>query len=161
MDHKEEENLEPYRSPPQSPDVVMSPTDPMDAAVQEQRTTLTGKPIPEGRPNHDHVCMMFMADGGGWGMGSAGVNLLPPGYTDDSLVRIPIRDADLEPAGVEPEPETTSSDAYSPEIQVTKKGRFGGLFKGLKGKTTSSRQKQREGGFQIVMMSRGDYLYVD
>ena len=135
----------------------MSPTNPMDAAVKGQRTTLTGKPIPE-RDHDSHTSMMMADGGGGFGMGSAGANLLPPGYTDDSLVRIPIRDVDLGPAEAEAEPETYSSDTYSPEIQVTTKGRFGGLFKGLKGKTTSSRQKRREGGFQMVMMSRGEYL---
>ena len=91
-------------------------------------------------------------------MGSAGANILPPGYTDKSLFRIPIRESDLEPEGQEPEPEPESSNIYSPEIQVTKKGVFGGLFKGMKGKTTSSRQKRRESGFQMVMMSRKDYL---
>lgn len=91
-------------------------------------------------------------------MGAAGAKFLPPGYTDKSLVRIPIRESDLGDEAQEPEPEPESSDIYSPEIQVTKKGVFGGLFKGLKTKTTSPRQKQREGGFQMVMMSRGDYL---
>jgi hypothetical protein len=97
-----------------------------------------------------------MMDGGGFGMATVGANILPPGYTDKSLVRIPIRESDLGAEAQEPEPET--SDIYSPEIQVTKKGVFGGLFKGMKGKAMSSRQKQREGGFQMVMMSRGDYL---
>lgn len=91
-------------------------------------------------------------------MGHVGANTLPPGYTDNSLVRIPIRNADLGPPEEEPETQTYNSEIDAPEVQVTKKGRFGGLFKGLKDKTTSSRQKQREGGFQMVMMSRGDYL---
>lgn len=145
MNVNEYEELEPYKSPSDVPT-----TNPLDTA--EPRTTLTGKPIQDRQ--HDHYTNLMMADGGGFGMGAAGTNLLPPGYTDKSLVRIPIRQSDLEP---EPE-ETESSDIYSPEIQVTKKGKFGGLFKGLKTKTSSPRQRQREGAFQMVMMSRGDYL---
>lgn len=142
------EPLEPYKSPS---DVTAAYQNPMDNT--ETRTTLTGQPIPAER-YHDHYTNMM--DGAGFGIGNAGANTLPPGYTDKSLVRIPIRESDLEPEGQEPEPE--SSEMYSPEVQVTKKGVFGGLFKGLKTKTTSSRQRNREGGFQMVMMSRKDYL---
>ena len=146
MNINEYEELEPYKSPSDVPT-----TNPLEAAGE--RTTLTGKPIPDRE--HDNHSSMMLGDGGmGFGMGTVGANLLPPGYTDKSLVRIPIRQSDLEPEAEE----TESSDIYTPEIQVTKKGMFGGMFKGLKNKTSSPRQRQRESGFQMVMMSRGDYL---
>ena len=144
MNSHDYEELEPYKSPSAVP--TRNPLE-----MEGERTTLTGNPIPDRE--HDNHTTMMTAEGG-FGMGAAGANLLPPGYTDKSLVRIPIRQSDLEP---EPE-EAENSDVYSPEIQMTKKGVFGGLFKGLKNKTSSSRQRQREGGFQMVMMSRGDYL---
>lgn len=146
--------LEPYRSPVQSPDATRLHANPMD--FSEERTTLTGQPIPEGR-SHDPYNML-MGDGIGLAdIGMAGANTLPLGYTNNSLVRVPVRGADLEPA--EPDQEAGDSDIYTPEVQVTKKSRLGGLFKGLKEKTTSPRQKQREGGdIRMVMMSRGDYL---
>ena len=133
--------------------------DPFDKA--EVRTTLTGNPIPTGADRkHDHHTNMMMAEGGGGlSMGGAGANLLPPGYTDKTMVRIPIREADLEP---EPEPaaqEYQYSDTASPEVQTSssRKGSFGGMFNNLK-KSISARQRERESGFQMVDMTRGDYL---
>ena len=77
----------------------------------------------------------FLAgDGGaGFGMGSAGANLLPPAYTDKSLVRIPIKMSDVDPCDVKP---------------VKKRGFFRRLSDG----------PNQGDEIKVVMMSRGDYL---
>lgn len=62
--------------------------------------------------------------------GSAGANLLPPAYNDNSLVRIPIR----------------MSDVDETEIRPMKK-------RGLFGRKSSSAVDMK-----VVMMSQGDYL---
>jgi len=103
-----------------------------DANPQE-RTTLFGKPI---EYKHDPFTNM-MPDGG---MAGAGANLLPPGFTDNSQVSIPIKMSDLEDEPVKPPPE------------VKKSGLFGKLSKGF-GRGGRSSQE-----IKVVQMSRGDYL---
>lgn len=71
------------------------------------------------------------AEGGGFGDSGAGANLLPPAFTDKSLVRIPIKLKDLNPNPVQEAPK--------------KKGFF---------RKSSSAQDE----IKVVMMSRGDYL---
>ncbi|KAK5126607.1 hypothetical protein LTR85_009541 [Meristemomyces frigidus] len=103
----------------------------------EPRTTLTGKPL---NYQHDPLAGLTFADVGfvGGGDNAAGANLLPHGYTDKSLVRIPIKAADLEGGAL-------------PVKQVEKKG---GMFS----KLSSAFKDKSDGDFKIVMMSRGDYL---
>ena len=65
--------------------------------------------------------------------GGVGVNHLPPGYTDNSRVRIPIKMSDVD--GVKPDPVKKS-----------------GFFRKL------STSKGSGDDFKMVTMSRGDYL---
>lgn len=82
-----------------------------------------------------HGADMMMGDGAaGMAFGAAGANLLPPGYTDKSLVRIPIKMTDID--GVNP-------------VQPAKKK---GLFRKMSSSSAS------DGEIKVVMMSRGDYL---
>ena len=97
-----------------------------------QATTLTGKPIQQ---YHDHFTSTMMAESAAPWVGNAGANLLPPGYTDKSLVRIPIRMSDVDPN----------------EMQPAKKK--GGFFRKLSSSGSSS-----AGEMKVVMMSRRDYL---
>ncbi|KAI5370791.1 hypothetical protein Slin15195_G016630 [Septoria linicola] len=57
---------------------------------------------------------MFAEGGGFAGSNSAGANLLPPGYTDSSLVNIPIKISDIR----RKEPSDVASD---PAIQLESK----------------------------------------
>lgn len=95
---------------------------------KEQPTTFLGKPI---KYTHDHHTSMMYAEGGGFGDSGAGANLLPPGFTDKSLVRIPIKLKDLNPNPVQEAPKKR------------------GLFR---------RSSSTDEEFKSVMMSRGDYL---
>lgn len=109
-----------------------------DARMPEQRTTLTGKPL---KYQHDSSTNMMLSEGG-FAVGNAGANLLPHGYTDKSLVRIPIKMSDVEgeaAKGTDP-------------IKQPKKG---GFFRKLSGAMSD-----KTGGEEIKMvsMSRGDYL---
>ena len=110
-----------------------------DGKQQEERTSLTGGQI---KYKHDHHSGMMLGDGGGWAAPGVGANLLPPGYTDKSRVRIPIKRADFEDA-------PPSSDIGS-DIKTEKKG---GLFSKF-----SSKRKEANDDIVVVMMSRGDYL---
>ena len=101
----------------------------------EQRTTLTGKPIQQ---NHDHYTNVMMSDSAAPWVGNAGANLLPPGYTDKSLVRIPIKTSDVEPSEVKP---------------AAKKGGFFRKLSNVMGDNSGSASDMK-----MVMMSRGDYL---
>lgn len=92
----------------------------------QQPTTITGKPI---KHQHDNVTGMMLGDGGGF-TGAGTGNLLPPAFTDSSLVRIPLK----------------MSDVNGTEVQVPKKKSF---FR----KSSSSGDE-----FKVVMMSRGGYL---
>ena len=104
-------------------------------SMPEQRTTLLGRPIEQ---KHDHFTNVMMSDGaGGFGTGSAVANLLPPGYTDRSLVRIPIKMSDVDPS----------------EVKPAKKGGFlRKLSDGLAAKSNPGDE------IKVIMMSRGDYL---
>jgi hypothetical protein len=84
---------------------------------------------------------VMMGDGGaGFGFGAAGANLLPPGFTDKSLVRIPIKMSDIE--GADP-------------VQPTKKK---GFFRKLSTGSPILSSPGSGGEMKVVMMSRGDYL---
>jgi len=114
-----------------------APLLPGQANGSEERTTLTGKPI---RYEHDTATNVMLGDGGGFASTTAGANLLPPGYTDRSLVRIPIKLADV-----------GGQDAIqgTAEIKAEKK-------RGFLSKLTT--KKDARDDMKVVMMSRGDYL---
>ena len=99
-----------------------------DVQIPEERTTLAGNPI---RRQHDHFTMVMAEASGGMGFGAAGANTLPPGYTDRSLVRIPIK----------------MSDVDRNEIELVKKK---GFFR--------RRPSRSDVEVKVVMMSRGEYL---
>ena len=107
----------------------------------EERTTLSGKPI---NYQHDHKSNMMLGDGGaGFGVGNAGANILPPAYTDKSLVRIPIKMSDIRGSDIEQET----------EVKPEKKR---GFFRKIS--SSMSDRKASDNDFKVVMMSRGDYL---
>ncbi|KAK5110287.1 hypothetical protein LTR62_006140 [Meristemomyces frigidus] len=98
------------------------------------RTTLTGKPIAY---NHDSLSNVMTSDGG---FSSAGANLLPPGYTDDSVVHIPIKMSDIQ-------------GQHPVQPQVEKKR---SLFRKLSNAVSIKQSSAEE--FKVVTMRRGDYL---
>lgn len=102
---------------------------------EETPTTLTGKPI---KYRHDNLTSVMMSDGGGFGAsGNAGANLLPPGFTDKSLVQIPVK----------------VSDIGSLSEQPKKKLSF------LR-KLSNAVAGNNDGGeeIKVITMKRGDYL---
>ena len=114
-----------------------------DPQVPEERTTLTGKPISY---EHDNFTNMMLGDGGaGLGVGGVGANFLPPGYTDKSRVRIPIKMSDVEG--------DNKAHGAGEEISAVKSG-------GLLGKSSKKKSDKQNNGDEItmLMMSRGDYL---
>lgn len=108
----------------------------VDEKPQAERTSLTGGPI---KYEHDALSNVMLGDGGGFGAASVGANRLPFGYTDQSLVRIPIKMSDVD--------DVASSGN---DVQHEKKG---GLFSKF-----SSKRKEKNEEIVVVMMSRGDYL---
>lgn len=102
----------------------------------EVRTDINGNPI---KYQHDHWTNI-MSDGS---FTNAGANLLPPGYTDNSLVRIPIR------IGKYLGPQST--DAQNPVHKPEKK--TGSFTKWSWKKSTKAEDEIR-----VIGMSRGDYL---
>jgi hypothetical protein len=110
-----------------------------------QRTTLTGKPL-----NHenDNLSGVMLGDGGaGFNAGTVGANLLPPGYTDASRVRVPIKLSDI------PGYDTHSLDTDSLKKESQKKT---GFFRKLSNAFADKSDSKDE--IKVVMMSRGDYL---
>lgn len=103
--------------------------------AEEERTSLFGGPIVR---QHDHHTNMMLAIGGGLGaFTGAGGNTLPPGYTDRSLVRIPIKESSIE---------------GEPTVKPEKKSSFLRRLSGI--------VQDKTGGEEITMvtMSRGDFL---
>lgn len=100
------------------------------------RTTLTGQPIAY---KHDALTNVAVGDAGFVGGGAAGANLLPHGYTDDSIVRIPLKISDIE--GEQP-----------PAKQEKKKGLMRRLSNAI------SLGDKASGEIRVVTMTRGDYL---
>jgi hypothetical protein len=89
----------------------------------------------------------MLGDGGaGFNAGTVGANLLPPGYTDASLVRIPIRISQYLP------PSQTLDAA-------TKRNDGDGKKKpGFLKRAFNRRDSKDSGDLKIVEMSRGEYL---
>jgi hypothetical protein len=115
------------------------------SAAAAARTTLTGNPITY---KHDNLSNL----NSGLGCSRVGANTLPPGYTDNSLVHIPIRTGEYLPA--------TASGASEPPSETKReksgKGVWGKISKKVSGGHESG--KDDDGGLKVVAMSRGDYL---
>jgi hypothetical protein len=117
---------------------------PQPAAAAATRTTLTGNPITY---KHDNLSNMES----GMGCARVGVNTLPPGYTDSSLVHIPIRTGEYLNA--------TTSAASEPASE-TKREKSGGVWNRISKRVSGSHEsgKTDDGRLKVVAMSRGDYL---
>ncbi|EME48474.1 hypothetical protein DOTSEDRAFT_67495 [Dothistroma septosporum NZE10] len=100
----------------------------------EPRTTLTGQPIPQQQ--HSSLSSMTYSEGGIGVTSAAGANLLPPGYTDSSMVRVPIKTADY----------------ASPSFHDIKPEKRRSFFSKLK--TGSSSEVE----VKVIAMSRLEYL---
>jgi hypothetical protein len=116
---------------------------------QQQRTTLTGRPI---QPySHDSLPNMFCAESF-----QCGANTLPPGYTDNSLVHIPIKVTEY--LG----PKSTSSQPPSQDPgndPIKRPHHKGSVFSRLSSKISSSGHGSKDADeLRVVAMSRGDYL---
>jgi hypothetical protein len=111
---------------------------------EEPRTTLTGRPI---KYQHDSLSNMSSGESP-----YAVANTLPPGYTDNSLVQIPIKTALYLPPA--PQPEDVENDVKrSPPHKGSTFSRLSSkLQNGIATKTNDADE------MKIVAMSRGDYL---
>ena len=111
---------------------------------EEPRTTLTGRPI---KYQHDSLSNMSSGESP-----YAVANTLPPGYTDSSLVHIPIKTALYLPPA--PQPEDAENDVKrSPPHKGSAFSRLSSkLQNGIATKTKDADE------MKIVAMSRGDYL---
>lgn len=120
---------------------------------QSTRTTLTGNPITY---THDSLSNTDP----GFGGSSVGANTLPPGYTDSSLVHIPIRTHEYLPR--ESETTTLATPPPPPPSEIKREKTSGGGVWGRMSKALSgghpSHAKKDDGGLKIISMSRGDYL---
>jgi hypothetical protein len=130
-------NLSIPSNPPTHQNIMTTP------ATQE-RTTLTGQPITKTQDNLSNV---MLGDGGaGFNAGTVGANLLPPGYTDASLVRIPIKISQYLASA-----DNASATTNSKDGDGKKKSSF------LK-RAFNRRDSRDSGDLKIVEMSRGEYL---
>jgi hypothetical protein len=119
---------------------------------QQQRTTLTGRPI---QPySHDTLTNMFCGESF-----QIGANTLPPGYTDTSLVHIPIKVTEYlgSPKAISSQSQTQAQDlGYDP---IKREPRKGSVFSRLSSKLSGSGHGGKDtDGLRVVAMSRGDYL---
>lgn len=87
------------------------------------------------------------------GCSRVGANTLPPGYTDNSLVHIPIKTGEYLHAATP----TTSSEPPG-DIKREKSGK--GVWEKISKRVSGSHDggKKDGGGLKVVAMSRGDYL---
>lgn len=108
------------------------------------RTTLTGRPI-----KYEHDTFSNMMTDGSFGDGMSGANLLPPGYTDSSLVHIPIKVGEyLSP---------TRSPSIGNDVK-REQPRKGSVWSRISHTVSGDSKGKTEDGLRIVQMSRGDYL---
>jgi hypothetical protein len=124
--------------------VTSDSTSPSTSRPEEPRTTLTGRPI-----RYEHDSLSNTCSGASFHVGA---NTLPPGYTDKSLVHIPIKTALYLPPA--PQPEDAENDIKrSPPRKGSAFSRLSSKFQnGIAGNNTDV------DGMKIVAMSRGDYL---
>jgi hypothetical protein len=113
----------------------------------ESRTTLTGRLI-----HYEHDSISGTVSGDGFGAGNVGANTLPPGYTDTSLVHIPIKTAQY--LTTTPATENLGNDVKQ---SPPKKG---GVLSRLSSKISGGVASHNDDadGLKIVAMSRGEYL---
>jgi hypothetical protein len=111
----------------------------------QARTTLTGRPL-----RYEHDSLSNTVSGESF---LVGANTLPPGYTDNSLVYIPIKTAlYLAPATTQPQ-EAENDVKRSPPRKGSALSRLSSkLSSGIATKTDDADD------MKIVAMSRGDYL---
>lgn len=114
------------------------------ASGPEERTTLTGRPL-----QYEHDSLSNVVSGESF---LVGANTLPPGYTDSSLVHIPIKTVlYLAPA--------TQSQYLENDVKHSSP-RKGSALSRLSSKLSSGIATKTDDadGMKIVAMSRGDYL---
>ena len=109
----------------------------------QTRTTLTGRPL-----RYEHDSLSNTVSGESF---LVGANTLPPGYTDTSLVHIPIKTAlYLAPATTQPQ-DAENDVKRSPPRKRSALSR-------LSSKLSSATKTDDADDMKIVAMSRGDYL---
>jgi hypothetical protein len=114
------------------------------SAAAAARTTLTGNPITY---KHDNLSNM----NSDLGCLHIGANTLPPGYTDNSLVHIPVKTGEYL--------RTTTSAASEPASEI-KRQKSSGVWDRISKRVSGGHdgRKNEDGGLKVVAMSRGDYL---
>ena len=116
------------------------------------RTTLTGNPITYKPDNLSNM-------NAGVGCWNVGANTLPPGYTDTSLVHIPIKTGEYLKNYQHHQQSTESGLEPPSEIKREKSGGvWQKISKRVSGSHEGSSSKSDDGGLKVVAMSRGDYL---
>lgn len=124
-------------------DDAMSTASTLVPSSQEPRTTLTGRPI-----KYEHDTLSNTVCGESF---LVGANTLPPGYTDNSLVHIPIKTAEyLAPA--------TSTQHYDNDVVKREQPKKGSVFSRLSSKISGAGSGKDADELKIVQMSRGEYL---
>lgn len=116
----------------------IAPSEATTLVNEDVRTNIHGQPI---KYTHDNMTSMMLGDGGA-GLMNIGANTLPHGYTDRSLVRIPIKISDY---------------LESSELAIPSPPRRRSFLNKLSDGLGSSSKKD-EGTIRAVAMSRGDYL---
>lgn len=124
-----------------------STLDPSSSQAQEPRTTLTGRPI---KYSHDTLTNTLCGESF-----LIGANTLPPGYTDTSLVHIPIKTAEY----IGPAANYTQAQNLGNEVK-REQPKKGSVFSRFSSKISggASGSGKDDGGLKIVAMSRGEYL---
>lgn len=122
------------------------------------RTTLTGRPI-----TYQHDNFTNMMSDGSFGDGRQGANLLPPGYTDSSLVHIPIKvgeylNSDNSASIEDSAKDSADNDDPIKRAQPRRRSALSRLAKTLSGSSDGKGKKGDDGELRIVDMSRGEYL---
>ena len=127
--------------------LVFSTSPPTSTIRPEQtRTTLTGRPL-----KYEHDSLSNTVSGQSF---HAVTNTLPPGYTDSSLVHIPIKTAAYLAPTAQSQPQDVENDVKHPS---PRKGsvlsRLSSKFQGGIASKTNDADDMK-----IVAMSRGEYL---
>ena len=133
------------RSTMSTASTLVVPT-PASQPTTATRTTLTGNPITY---KHDNLSNMQS----GMGCSRVGANVLPPGYTDNSLVHIPIKTGEY----LQSTPSAASEHPGEIKREKSGKGVWEKISKRVSSGSHDGGQKD-DGGLKVVAMSRGDYL---
>lgn len=113
-----------------------------------QEFTATGRPIPH--PKVSGKGSGLSALGGADSLGAGTPNLLPPKFTDDSIISVPVLppDSNSQNSGVD------TDNAENPVKEVKSKSRLGSIFR----KSVSGESKGKSPGFVMKKMKRSEYL---